>query len=75
MGKEKKSVKRVIKIIQEENKGNNDIQFRSLFINCVNFYTDMKLIKYIFSIQFYFFKKSKKIKVIIDEIDFLTNKL
>ena len=52
----------VIKIIQEENKENNDIQFRSLFINCVNFHTDMKLIKYIYN--FIFSKKSKKNKSI-----------
>ena len=53
-------VKRVIEIIEQENKVKDDIQFRYLFINCVNFDTDMKLIKYIYN--FIFSKKSKKMK-------------
>ena len=55
-------VKRVIEIIEQENKVNDDIQFRYLFINCVNFDTDMKLIKYIYN--FIFSKKSKKMKAL-----------
>ena len=54
-------VKRVIEIIEVENKKNNDMQFRCLFINCVNFDTDMKLIKCIYN--FIFSKKLKKMKV------------
>ena len=54
-------VKRVIEIIERENKINDDMKFRCLFINCVNFDTDMKLIKCIYN--FIFSKKLKKMKV------------
>ena len=54
------SVKKVIDIIEEENYRNNDIAFRSLFINCVNFDTNRKLIKYIYN--FIFSKKAPKIE-------------
>ena len=55
------SVKRVIKIIEEENKEKICKPFRSLFINCVDFDTDMKLIKCIYN--FIFVKKAQKLKV------------
>ena len=54
------SVQNVIEIIQAENKNNKGIPFRSLFINCVNFDTNMKLIKCIYN--FIFSRKVKNIK-------------
>jgi len=46
------SVNNVIDIIEAENKENKTIPFRSLFINCVNFDTNMKLIKCIYNFIF-----------------------
>jgi Cdc6-like AAA superfamily ATPase len=46
------SVNNVIDIIEAENKENKTIPFRSLFINCVNFDTNMKLIKRIYNFIF-----------------------
>ena len=54
-------VKRVIKIINDENKEINDTQFQYLFLNAVNFDTNMKLIKSIY--DFIFSKKNPEIKV------------
>ena len=54
------SVKKVVDVIEEENYENNDIAFRSLFINCINFDTNRKLIKYIYN--FIFSKKAPKIE-------------
>ena len=55
------SVNKVIEMIEEENELNDGIPFRSLFINCVNFDTNMKLIKCIYN--FIFSKNAEKIKV------------
>ena len=46
------SVNNVIDIIEAENKEKKTIPFRSLFINCVNFDTNMKLIKCIYNFIF-----------------------
>ena len=62
------SVQNVIEIIQEENKDNKGIQFRNLFINCVNFDTNMKLIKciynFIFSRNVHNIKASKYLNIL-----------
>ena len=56
------SVKKVIKIIEQESSLNNNINpFRYFYINCVNFSTNMKLIKSIYN--FIFSKKLGDIKV------------
>ena len=55
------SVNRVLEIIEEENKENKGTPFRTLFINCVNFDTNEKLIKCIYS--FIFSNQQKNIKV------------
>ena len=57
-----KSVKRVIKIIKEENKENNDVPFRYLFLNAVNFNTNIKVIKGIY--DFIFSKQDQEIKAL-----------
>ena len=57
-----KSVKRVIKIIKEENKENNDVPFRYLFLNAVNFNTNIKVIKGIYN--FIFSKQDQEIKAL-----------
>ena len=54
------SVNNVIDVIEAESKDNEIIQFRSLFINCVNFDTNMKLIKCIYN--FIFSKNVQNIK-------------
>ena len=54
------SVTKVIEIIEGENKENNGTTFRSLFLNCVDFDTNMKLIKCIYN--FIFSKKAPTIK-------------
>ena len=54
-------VKKVIETIENENKENNDIKFRTLFINCVYFPKIKKLFKSIYTFIFSL-KKLSKIK-------------
>ena len=58
-------IKKVIEYIENENKANNDIPFRTLFINCVNFPKTSKLFKSIYN---FIFSKNKKPKVKTSQI-------
>ena len=56
-------IKKVIEAIEIENKENNGIPFRVLFINCINFPKISKIFKFLYDFIFSS-KKSKKIKAL-----------
>ena len=63
------SVNRVIEIIEKENNENNGIPFRKLFINCINFDSNEKLIKCIYSFIFSNHQKNMKVSKYLNILD------